>query len=71
MKLQAQNQERDGAVNGRVQLYTCKCGAEYIGKTERILHYGVKKTRETRLSVSDQKAPGHVNGEKVATSSQL
>jgi hypothetical protein len=23
--------------------FTCKCGAEYIGKTERILHYRVKE----------------------------
>jgi predicted GIY-YIG superfamily endonuclease len=26
-----------------VYKYTCKCGAEYIGKTERILHYRVKE----------------------------
>jgi hypothetical protein len=26
-----------------VYSFTCKCGAEYIGKTERILHYRVKE----------------------------
>jgi hypothetical protein len=44
--------------------YTCKCGAEYIGKTERILHYRVKE--QARLDVSSQTAFGQVENQEVA-----